>query len=164
MTDPANNDIRITPRRSWLIQLVGTVLFAIVIAVVFVFNVKDSFWRTGAFIGIAVLLVTVVVAARPPLLRVRPDGIWIRKFIGSLDVPRSEVVGYQLRHATRVIGGETNSENRQLFLDVRVNGSIERIPAFWCYRFVGLLFSQECKRVDEILRRWMAESEGRDAS
>jgi hypothetical protein len=151
------DEIRIVPRTSWLVQLAGACFFAVVIAVVLLYNLRTFSWRLGAVIGIAFLLITFVIALRPPLLVLRPGGISIRRFFRSIDVPRSGVIGYHLGPAHRVIGGETNSRSRHLFLDVRTADSIQRVPAFWCDRFVGLLYSGECVKVKATLDQWMAE-------
>jgi hypothetical protein len=156
-----DNDVeaRIWPRRSWLVQLTGAIFFGVVIAVVLGGHVKDFPWRTGAILGAAYLLGLLVVALRPPILTLRHDSLSVRRFFGSLDVPRRHVVGYFLLPASRVIGGQTNSSNRHLFLDVRMSGSIERVPAFWCRRFLGLLYAQEIVKVEQVLKKWVAESD-----
>jgi hypothetical protein len=142
-------------RRSWRVSLVAGLFVAAEIASVFEYHLKDFSARLFVPIGLAYWLILLVVILRPPRLLLRSGGLSSRRLLGSLDVARDDVVDYQLRPVRRVIGGESNSASRHLFLDIRTADSITRVPAFWCYRFLGILYSTELAEIDRIMKLWM---------
>ena len=126
--------IRITPHRSWLVQLVGAAGFALVIGIVLEFNVKDSFWQTAVPIGIVLIVVTVVAAVRRPWVCVCRDGLWIRRFIGSISVqePSLKATSFGMRNGlSEVPPAHRTATYSSIFGHQKVTYGRCQL---WCYR------------------------------
>jgi hypothetical protein len=125
-------DVALRPRMALMLNVAGAVgFFAFWIAFR---DVKGMGFESGsALVGeVWMLGLLGVVAIRPPVLHLQPDDIVIRRFSGSTRVDRKHYLGYSFRRADRIIGGESNSSSRGLFISYRLDtGSVAVVPAFW---------------------------------
>ena len=146
------------PRVAMLLNVVGALgFFAFWIAFR---DAKGMGFLSGvALVASAWMLgLVIVVAIRPPMIQLRHDGIAIRRFWGSTEVDREHYSGYTFRRMNRVVGGESNSSNRDLFISYRlVTGSTTAAPAFWCHPLCGLVMAQEQRSFKAKLDQWHSE-------
>jgi hypothetical protein len=151
-------DVVLRPRFALMLNVVGAVGF---FAFWIVFrNVKGMGFESGsALVGeVWMLGLLIVVAIRPPVIHLRHDDIVIRSFGGSTEVDRKHYLGYTFRKAERIIGGESNSSTRGLFISYRLdNGSIAVVSAFWCHPLCGLLSAKEQTAFGTKLDHWHSE-------
>ena len=99
----------------------------------------------------------IVVAIRPPMIQLRHDGIAIRRFWRSTEVDREHYSGYTFRRINRVVGGESNSSNRDLFISYRLVTGSTAAAAFWCLPLCGLVMAQEQRSFKAKLDQWHSE-------
>jgi hypothetical protein len=130
-------------------------------------DVKGMGFESGSALvaAIALVMFLIVVAIRPPEIRLRNDNIFVRRFWGATEVDRKHYLGYTFRRAERVIGGDSNSSGRHLFISHRLDsGSIAVTPAFWCDQLCGLLSVQEQASFRAALDLWHSEQSAVPAS
>ena len=153
------------PRRAWIVQVVGTVL--LLTLGLATHSVKGFGFESTALLlfGALMVLSLIVIAIRPPSIRLQQQAIVIERLGRSVVIDREHFLSFTFRRASRVVGGESTSSNRSLFISSRRDdGSVDVIPAFWSYRWLGLLSASEQAVAEESLNHWQSEMSATPAS
>ena len=153
------------PRRARVIQIAGT-LFLLALGLAFHF-VPGLGFESGSLLLFAFVMVVgfVVLAIRPPATRLRHQALVVRKPFTSVVIDRGHYLGYAFQRASRVIGGDSASSNRSLVISYRSDdGSVHVIPAFWSYRWLGLLSIKEQTATAKMLDDWQSQDRTPPAS
>jgi hypothetical protein len=130
-------------------------------------NVPGFRFESGLLLLLALLMVAtlIVFAFRPPTTRLQPQSLIVRRLGSSLEIDRDHFLGYSIRRALRVAGGEFASSNRSLFVSYKGDdGSENIVPACWSYRWLGLRSAKEQAVAEKDLDHWRSEVSASRAS
>lgn len=149
-------DLRIYPRSATVLNGLGAVALLIVIVVTIATHPRTSFWQVVSIIGVIYLAITIVTVVRPPGVVALGDHLLVRRLGSPVSIPRSELRQVLLRHSRRVIGGESPSASRHVFLVIGKDSAGESvIPLVWCDRWLGRLSAREAETASRQLDSWM---------
>lgn len=157
------SDFKIYPRSTWALNLLGAAAAIVVIAVTVVTHPRTSNWQVFSIIGgiyLAIMLVTVV---RPPGVVARGDQLILRRFGKHRIIPRNELRQVVVRPMRRIIGGESPSTSRHIFLVFGRDSANEAVlPLVWCDFWLGRLNAQEADSANRLLTSWMDSTATQD--
>ena len=147
---------RVWPRRAWL-QTIAACLVAVVLIVTVSSYRHPSFhlWSRAAW-GVVVLVITAVIAVRPPQAVLYETGVRIRRHIGSMFVPGAGTA-VEFYPVTKMWGAPSNSGARTVFLVLRT--PVPRMgtlaPLFWSHHLLGNLSPADVDRELSKLDHWL---------
>jgi hypothetical protein len=95
-----------------------------------------------------------VLCVRRPSVRVYEDHLVIAQIGKSRTVTRKDFCSVGLQQSQRIVGGESNSSNKHVFISYYDSGSLITVPAIWCDRSIGLLTEPEWRRFNTVLSTW----------
>jgi hypothetical protein len=146
--------LKLVPKNTWLINALGAVFFLGVIIATVVTGTSTFPAVSASVVGVPYLLWFAVICVRPPSVRVYDDHLVIAQVARSRTVGRKDFCSVGLEQAQRVIGGESNSSNKHVFISYYDSGSLITVPAIWCDRSMGLLTQPEWQRFNAVLTMW----------
>jgi len=110
-------------------------------------------------LGLLLAVSLIVLGIRPPAIRLQPQSIVVNRLGRSVAIDRDHFLDYSFRRAPRVVGGESTSSNRSLVISYRRDsGEVGVVPAFWSYRWLGLLSAHEQESAKKDLDHWWSEA------
>lgn len=150
--------VKIRPRSAWLIAVGGVIPFAIFVVGVILAGTKANGRESiDAFIFALGLLGYLVVCVRPPGARLYKDHLVVRRFLRSRNVRQQDVRDVLVEHCQRIIGGQSPTSSRDIFLVISERGIDVVVPLMWCYNWLGHFNAEETEAVSETLKDWIAQ-------
>jgi hypothetical protein len=149
-------DFKIYPRSTWVLNLLGLVAASAIIVLTVVTHPRGFFWHVAPITCAIYLVITLLTVVRPPGVVAQGDRLILRRFGRSRSIPRKELRQVIVRPMRRVIGGESRSQNRHIFLVVGRDSANESVlPLVWCDVWLGRLNAQEAAQANQLLTAWM---------
>jgi hypothetical protein len=150
------------PRTATAIQAAATVIAIVILEIAFTAkHVESSLWTYEAF-AFFILATTVICLVRSPGAVVYRDRIRIRKFIGSIVVPRGEIRTFEFHPVTKLWGAPSDSGNRvpQMVLKQPSDDGSYFVPQFWSQQLFGAMSPTEVQRESAWLDAWLRQNVG----